>query len=228
MAIADLYEETITVPHALRFPVELCPPEGFDAEKLETWPRLVGRLEHVEGRLLYMPPCGDVQQDTVADVVITLGAWVRAHAEFVLATNEAGMRLGSAIRAADAAIWRRADLAGYPGGLRRIPPVLCVEVAGEDDPEVTLVEKATWYRAHGVPVVWVVLPATRELLIISAEATTRLGRSDTIAAHAALPELSPSVAELFTQIDAPLVTEARFMGRAFAASAARTGRQAQS
>lgn len=202
MAIADLYEETITLPRALRFPVELRPPEGFDAEKLETWPRLVGRLEHVEGRLLYMPPCGDVQQDTVTDVVITLGAWVRAHAEFVLATNEAGMRLGSATRAADAAIWRRADLAGYRGGLRRIPPVLCVEVAGEDDPEATLVEKATWYRAHGVPVVWVVLPATRELLIISDEATTRLGRSDTIAAHAALPGLSPSVAELFTQLDA--------------------------
>ena len=65
------YDETITLPRAVRFPVELLPPEGFDAERLETWPRVAGRLEYVEGRLLFMPPSGDVQQDVVTDVIIT-------------------------------------------------------------------------------------------------------------------------------------------------------------
>ena len=124
----------------------MLPPEGFDADTLETWPKVVGRLEYVDGRLLFMPPCGDFQQDTVTDVVITLGAWVRRHREFVLGTNEAGMRLGDATRAADAAIWRRSDLGAYDGGLRRVPPVLAVEVAGADggDSEEALREKAKW------------------------------------------------------------------------------------
>ena len=98
------------------------PPDGFDEEQLETWPKVSGRLECVDGRLLYMPASGDVQQDTVTDVGITLGAWVRAHREFTLGTNEAGMRLRGATRAVDAAIWRRADLGSYRGGIGRVPP----------------------------------------------------------------------------------------------------------
>ena len=108
MTTSELYQETIDLPRAVRFPVELLPPDGFDAERPETWPKLAGRLELFEGRLLYMPPCGGLQQETVADVVLALGAWIRSgHPEFVLGTNEAGMRLLGATRAADAAIWRR-------------------------------------------------------------------------------------------------------------------------
>ena len=103
---AARYDETITLPRAVRFPIELLPPEGFDEERLETWPRVAGRLEYVEGRLLFSPPSGDVQQDVVTDVVITLGAWTRTRAGFVLGTNEAGMRLAGSTRAADAALSR--------------------------------------------------------------------------------------------------------------------------
>ena len=96
----DIDEETIPVPGSVRFPVELTPPDGFDPARLETWPRVEGRLEWVGGRLLYMPPCGDRQQYTVADVVATLIIWVRAHPEFAVGTNEAGMHLGGDSRAA--------------------------------------------------------------------------------------------------------------------------------
>src|SRR5947208_7848377 len=84
----DVDEATIPVPGTVRFPVELTPPDGFDPARLETWPRVEGRLEWVGGRLLYMPPCGDRQQYTVADVVATLIIWVRAHPEFAVGTNE--------------------------------------------------------------------------------------------------------------------------------------------
>jgi hypothetical protein len=104
------YDELIQIPRAVRFPVELLVPAQFDEERPETWPRVVGRLEWLDGRLLYMPPCGDLQQASVTDVVVTLGSWVRAHPGFFLGTNEAGMRLGGATRAADAAIWRRSDV----------------------------------------------------------------------------------------------------------------------
>src|SRR5207244_2055070 len=75
----EVDEETIQVPASVRFPVELTPPDGFDPARLETWPRVEGRLEWVEGRLLYMPPCGKMQEHTVADLVTTLGIWVRSH-----------------------------------------------------------------------------------------------------------------------------------------------------
>jgi hypothetical protein len=73
MSTVARYDETITLPRAVRFPVELLSPDGFDEERLETWPSVAGRLECVEGRLLFLPPSGDAQQDVVTDVVITLG-----------------------------------------------------------------------------------------------------------------------------------------------------------
>jgi len=200
MSFPDLYEDTITLPRALRFPVELRPPQGFDPERIDTWPRVAGRLEYLGGRLLYMPPCGDLQQDTVTDVVITLGAWVRSHAGFVLGTNEAGMRLGGATRAADAAIWRRADLGTATGGLRRVPPLLAIEVGGDDEPEELLREKATWYLSVGVPLVWLVLPRSRQVVVVRAEGEMRYGADQTLAEAAELPGLAPRVAELFVQL----------------------------
>ena len=205
MSILPRYDEVISLPRAVKLPVEMIPPEGFDAGRLETWPLVVGRLEHIDGRLWFMPPCGDFQQDTTTDVVITLGAWVRKqrkHREFVLGTNQAGMRLGGATRAADAAIWRREDLGAYSGGLRRVPPVLAAEVAGPDDgdSENALREKAKWYLGVGVSVVWILLPSLQEALVITPEGEKRYRGNETIEAQKALPGLSPKVSELFKQV----------------------------
>lgn len=200
MSLAARYDEQIVLPRAIRFPIELIPPEGFDAERLETWPRVAGRLEYVEGRLLYMPPCGDEQQDVVADVVITVGAWVRAHREFVLGTNEAGMRLSGTTRAADAAVWRRADMGAHTGGLRRVPPVLAVEVAAQDEPEHVLDEKARWYLSVGVEVVWLVLPASREIVVHTASGAGRFESGAQLPEHPSLPGLTPRVEDFFVQL----------------------------
>jgi Uma2 family endonuclease len=205
MATASRYDEVISLPRAVRFPVEMIPPEEFDPEKLETWPQVAGRLEYVDGRLLFMPPCGDFQQDTTTDVVITLGGWVRKHPQFVLGTNEAGMRLEGATRAADAAVWRRAELGAYEGGFRRVPPVLAVEVEGADegDSESALRSKAEWYLSVGVAVVWILLPRSREVLVISPKGEKRLSMRtsrERMPAHPALPELRPKVSEFFVQV----------------------------
>ncbi len=202
MAVAARYDEMITVPRALRFPVEFRPPRGFAPDRVETWPQLAGRLEYVDGRLLFMPPCGDTQQDTVTDVVITLGLWVRSHPDFVLGTNEAGMHLRGETRAADAAVWRVAEVGPYRGGFRLVPPVLAVEVAGEDgDAEDELEDKAAWYLAHGVAVVWILLPDRREVRVVTPDGALHLDRNTSIPAHPLLPDLAPTVAELFTQLD---------------------------
>jgi Uma2 family endonuclease len=191
--------ETIDVPRQVRFPLELAPPAGFDPDRLETWPHVDGRLEYVEGRLLYMPPCGDVQSDVVTDVMRVLLRWQDAHTEFKVSTNEAGIRLAGASRGADAAVFRRADLGAYTGGFRRVAPVLAVEVAGQDEREPHLRAKAGWYLSVGVAVVWLVLPDTREVVVMTADGEAR-HRTGRLPAHAALPELAPSVDEFFVQL----------------------------
>jgi Uma2 family endonuclease len=195
--LAELYQETITLPRAREFPVALRPPPGFVADRLETWPKLDGRLEYVEGRLLFMPPCGEAQQDTVGDVVMTLGPWVRAHPELVLATHEAGMHLGGSTRGEDVAIWRADALGPSSGGLRKVPPVLAVEVAGQDDDEASLRDKAAWYLAHGVVVVWLVIPDTREVVVATSGGDVRVGRGERLPPHPELPGLAVPTDELF-------------------------------
>ena len=195
-------EETIPVPGSVRFPVELTPPAGFDPARLETWPRVAGRLEWVAGRLLYMPPCGERQSWTVADLVWTLGNWVRSHPGFVLGANEPGILLRDDVRAADATIWRRANARPASPGVARVPPLLAVEVGGRDEGESELLLKARWYLDVGVGVVWILLPKEREVLVVTRAGESRHRMGDHLPPDPHLPDLAPSVDELFAQISA--------------------------
>jgi Uma2 family endonuclease len=184
---------------AVRYPVEWRPTPEFRADDLDSWPQLEGRLEYVEGRIRYMPPCGGEQQEVASDVTVVLHAWVRDHPELVVGSNEAGMILGGEVRAADAAVWRRTG--ETPAGLRRTAPILAVEVAGRDEGEEELRDKARWYLDAGVEVVWIVLPPTRELIVLAAGVEHRVTRGQRAPAHPALPGLEPEVSALFWQID---------------------------
>jgi len=193
-------DEIVLRKSGVRFPVELR-PVGFVPDDLSTWPDAVGRLEYVEGRLLYMPPCADVQQEVAVDVVHVLSSWMQGHPEFVVGANEAGMKLGTDIRAADAAIWRRADVGPSTGRLRHAPPLLAVEIGGVDDDEPAMRDKARWYLQHGVKVVWVVLPDTREVLVLGKDAESRHARGQHLPQIAEIPDLSPDVGSFFLQVD---------------------------
>ena len=195
-------EETIPVPGSVRFPVELTPPPGFVPARLETWPRVAGRLEWVAGKLLYMPPCGERQSWTVADAVGTLFNWARAHPGFVLGTNEPGILLRDDVRAADAAIWRRANARPASPGVARVPPLLAVEVAGRDEGEAELRQKARWYLDVGVAVVWILLPKEREVLVVTSAGESRHRMGERLLPDPGLPDLAPAVDELFRQVSA--------------------------
>lgn len=183
-----------------RYPIELKLPEGFDPEQLGTWPHVEGRLEFVGGKLLYMPPCGEVQAHTVFDVAGTVHRWVTKQTEFLAGTNEAGMLFGRDARGADVAIWRRGDLGPLRKGFARVAPLLAIEVGGEDDSEQALRDKAAWYLAHGVGTVWLVLPDSREVVVIAEGVDERVPSGATLREPAGLPGLTPAVADFFIQI----------------------------
>jgi Uma2 family endonuclease len=201
MATRTAYLDWTPVPTiAITLPLELPPPDGFAPDDLATWPLVEGRLEYVDGRLLYMPPSGDEQQDTVADVATELGLWARAHPDFLVSTNEAGIMFGQDVRAVDASLFRRADVGPYTGGLRRVPPVLAVEVAGKDEPPQLQLDKAAWYLRHGVEVVWILVPRIRRVIVLTGEGSAELGLGDRLPTHPSLPGLEPLVDDLFNQI----------------------------
>ena len=195
------FEELVPVPRsAVQFPLQLPLPAGFVPDQPDTWPLIDGQLEFVEGKLLYMPPSADRQQDTSVDVVTALGTWRKAHREFVVAGNEAGMILGGETRGADAAVWRRDALGGYEGRYRRVPPILAVEVQGELEDAPMLEAKARWYLAHGVEVVWLLFPAERRIVVVDGAGKQELGTGERLPVRPSLPDLAPLVAELFEQV----------------------------
>ena len=196
-----LGEKEILLPrNSVRFPVELRPPQGFALDDPGTWPRVEGRLEFVRGRLLFMPPCGDEQGDVAIDVALILRTWTQTHSDYIVSGNEAGMLLGGEVRGADAAVWHRRDAAVRTGGYRRTPPILAAEVAGQDEGADELRGKASWYLSHGVKVVWLILPASREVIVIEAAGERRFGPDDELLQHPDLPALSPPVAAFFAQL----------------------------
>ncbi len=184
---------------SVRFPIQLSIPRGFKVSAPASWPTVEGRLEFVEGALLFMPPCADYQQDVSAEAVRLLGNWSVLHPEFIVAGNEAGMLLDGEARGADVAVWRRADVGPHRGRFRRVPPILAVEVAGEDEDETSLVAKARWYLKHGVKTVWLAFPQEREVVVVSSRRTRRLRGASRLDALG-LPDLEVTAVELFRQL----------------------------
>lgn len=135
------------------------------------------------------------------DAAFLLKEWSRRHPGFVVGGNEAGMTLGGETRGADVAVWRKADLGPHTGGYRRVPPVLAVEVAGQDEGPDELGAKARWYVERGVSAVWLVFPESREVVVVTQGGEIRCAMGERLPVHAALPDLGPEVRQFFTELE---------------------------
>jgi Uma2 family endonuclease len=199
VAAATPYPRLTLVPaDAVRWPVFPSSPEGFVPERGATWPTGPGRYEYVAGRLEYMPPCGEIQQVVAADVVGTLLSWRATHNEFRVGGNEAGMLLEGDVRGADAAVWR-VTTKPEPG-FARVPPLLAVEVGGATDTLEYLENKAQWYLAHGVEVIWIVMADTRLIRVITSSGRVDVAPDGKLPEHPSLPGLAPDVRAFFQQL----------------------------
>jgi Uma2 family endonuclease len=202
-AAVDQHEDFVPVPRLarLRFPLELDRPRGFQVREKATWPSVNGRLEFHGGRLWFMPPCGEEQQYVAAGVVAALVAWARTtNGRFRVGGNEAGMLLGGEVRGADAAVFER-TAEPVRQTFARQAPVLAVEVAGRDETEAALRAKARWYLRNGVKLVWLVLPTTREVVILQKSGRARRFRNgDVLPESAWLPGLKMTASDCFDQL----------------------------
>jgi hypothetical protein len=127
--------------------------------------------------------------------------WAGTSREFVIGGHEAGVLLGDDVRAAEAAVWLRASVHPVEKKFPRVPPVLVAEVAGRDEGEASLLAKARWYLARDVPIVWVLLPDTREVVVVTAGGVTRHRGDETLPPHPALPDLARRAPAFFVQLD---------------------------
>jgi len=105
--------------------------------------------------------------------------------------------LGEDVRAADAAVWPRADVDAGHAGLLSVAPLLAAEVASREEPATHLHDKARWYLEAGVAAVWCLFPEEREVLVSTSAATARHHAGDRVPPHPRLPGLTPLVDELF-------------------------------
>ena len=61
-------------------------------------------------------------------------------------------------------------------------------------------DKARWYLGSGVEIVWLVLPESREVVVVTAAGEERYGSGDHLPEQAALPALAPAVDDFFVQL----------------------------
>lgn len=85
-----------------------------------------------------------------------------------------------------------------PEGFWELAPDLAVEVVSPGDTAVEVREKVREYLAAGVPMVWVMYPGTREVIVHTADGLARAyGPDDVLEGLDLLPGFRCRVAELF-------------------------------
>jgi Uma2 family endonuclease len=114
------------------------------------------------------------------------------------------------VRRPDVSFIRRDRLPGgrVPVGICTVRPDLAVEVVSPGDGYYELDEKVADYFDAGVPLIWVVSPKTRTVLVYHADgAARRLRETDDLTADPVIPGFRVRVADLFPNPPEPASDE---------------------
>jgi Uma2 family endonuclease len=102
------------------------------------------------------------------------------------------------VRGPDVAFWSIKRQPEMPEGYFLIPPDLAVEVLSPDDRRGDVRAKIKEYVFYSVPLVWLVDPETRTVLVYRGNMRgTELGDDDALDGGDVLPGFSCKVADLF-------------------------------
>ncbi|GBD36014.1 hypothetical protein HRbin36_01131 [bacterium HR36] len=159
------------------------------------------RLELDEGRLIIMPPAGEMHARECAWVVAILMDYARRTGGGVLCNNP-GLVLSrnpDTVRAPDVAYCREAvPLQEVSAGLPARLPQLVVEVVSPTDRPNEVVRKVQQYLRAGIAMVWVVDPEDRTVGVYRRGREPQvLGEGEVLSGEEVLPGFSVAVAELF-------------------------------
>jgi Uma2 family endonuclease len=84
-----------------------------------------------------------------------------------------------------------------PRGNIRFAPDLAVEVVSPNDLYYEVDTKVAEYRAAGVPLIWIISPPTRRVLIRRGGTISEIGENDELSGEDVIPRFRCRVAELF-------------------------------
>ncbi len=183
----------------VRASIMLMSPEEFLVYPLSD----VERAELVRGELRVTPPPGAPHALVVINLAVLLSAHVKLHGAGQVFADGAGYQLpdlSNTVRVPDTSFVRAGRLPkeGLGPGLMKLSPDLAVEVLSPSETASALEEKLDDFRACGTPLIWVIDPARRTVMIVASDAPTHwLREGDTLDGGHVLPGFTCAVTELF-------------------------------
>ena len=160
------------------------------------------RYELSRGELVPMTPIGVQHGAVVGNLHLLLGGFVKQN-RLGLVGPEIGFRLArnpDTVRAPDVAFIAKHHLSpeGIPQKFADFPPDLAVEVLSPEDAASEVLKKVEEYLSAGVPLVWVVDPATKTVTVYrSLQDIKMLSADQELDCGEVLPGFRVRVAEIF-------------------------------
>ena len=160
------------------------------------------RYELSKGELLPMSPVGVRHGAVVSNLNRMLGHYVKEK-DLGLVGPEIGFileRNPDTLRAPDVAFIsrRRYEQKGIPEKFADFPPDLAVEVLSREDTVSEVLRKVEEYLAAGVPLVWIVDPATQTVTVYRSLQDVKVLTADQdLDGSPVLPDFRTKVAEIF-------------------------------
>lgn len=164
------------------------------------------KAELVRGELRVTPPAGGPHGVAASNLVIMLGVHARQHGLGRAFGDGVGyelVQLPHTVRVPDASFVRADRLPpdGVSQGLLKFAPDLAVEVLSPSETASRLEEKLDDYLVAGTPLVWVLDPVRRTVMVISDDAPVRwLREGDTLDGGSVIAGFACPVADIFEGI----------------------------
>ena len=161
-----------------------------------------GKAELVRGELRVTPPAGGPHGAVAGNLLGLLMAYVTPLGVGRVFPDGTGYQLSlpHTVRVPDASFVRAERLpeGGIGPGLLKLAPDLAVEVLSPSETASALEEKLADYMTAGTPLMWVIDPIRRTVMIVTSAAPVRwLREGDTLEGGEVLPGFSCQVVELF-------------------------------
>jgi Uma2 family endonuclease len=159
-----------------------------------------GKVELVNGKVIWMPPAGAEQGAISMDLATRLNNHVRRHKLGWVFDAQTGFRIRGNLRSPDISFVRfdRLPSGKPPKGFLRVPPDLAVEVLAPDETVADYEEKIAEYLSWGVRLIWLVDPNTQTVTVVRANGERQVLRgNDVLSGEDVVPGFKIRVKKIF-------------------------------